>query len=135
MYQPIHIANVASHCKSVLVISHFKVIVNVISFLVAKPVNKCQKIFMSDLVVPYMVLILHLDIHWLIHGVTSVWKIFEETKVYISLNGFITKCPELFQDYFKISIAFIVVFHYLNKLNKQFQGEQNTFREMKEIIF
>ena len=107
--------------------------------MVSKPLNKrLLKVFLHDLSAPHSELILHADVCWLSRGeaITSVWKVFEEIKAFVSANDYVTKFPEIFRDDFKINLAFMVdLFQYLTELNKCLQGQKNTICELKEIIF
>ncbi|XP_063220238.1 SCAN domain-containing protein 3-like isoform X1 [Bacillus rossius redtenbacheri] len=119
----IHVENLASHFQSVPEIpEHFKVIVKVINFFAAKPLNKCLlRVFLQDLSAPHFDLILHTDVRWLSRGktISCVWELFEEIKAFISSSGYAPQFPQLYKDDFKVTLAFIVdLFEYLNEVRK-----------------
>jgi hypothetical protein len=66
------------------------------------------------------------------HGFGNFLK---EKKGLISSNSHYHSFPQLFEDDFKITLAFIVdSFQYFNELNLYLEGRENTICDLKNII-
>jgi hypothetical protein len=88
-----------------------KVIVKVINFLVAKPLNKCLlKVFLQELSALLSEFAFHANGDWLSasKALSWVWELFEEINRIISSNSHYHSFPRLSEVDFKIMLAFMV---------------------------
>jgi hypothetical protein len=87
------------------------VIVKVIKFIVAKPLNRrLLKVLLHESSAPHSELILYADVPQLSVGKALPWisNLFEEIKEFTSFSGHCHSFRHVFEEFFTITLAFLV---------------------------